>query len=127
MSIQHLPLLSLTCKVDRNYRNKFTFIPLPSTYLLLNQQYSQTLCYFCTDYPRKREQDLVLCLLCGEVMCNKICKRKHRLANQMRSGNISHHAISKHRGQSYFLMLSSCNTIIYDAPKVSVHTVFYFD
>jgi hypothetical protein len=103
------------------------FINLPKKFTDLQAKFLTNKCSFCLKYPRKRSKDLLLCMICGYVLCNKVCSdhQTDSESNSERIENLTIHAAYAHSGSCCYISLLKGTLYIVEFPvsKTSKLTV----
>ena len=88
-------------------------LELPETFMGFNSEYQCQKCCLCHKYNRNKQ--MIVCLICGEVMCSGACLG-HESKQKKVLGNANKHAHDYHLGSSVFQGVFDNVWVFVDAP-----------
>jgi hypothetical protein len=126
VALSKAPLTSsISSILDLSKRElQFSFVALPDNFTELYQTYIYKSCELCN--KRQAKKDLMLCLLCGSMMCQSKCTQVEGGAKEQ-LGNLCRHAISEHGGAAVFLNTFNGQYVIYEKTRLFICQGLYMN
>ena len=154
MTVEKKTILSK--EIAKNPCLKFSLPSFSSDFLGFYTKYINRKCEICEFFPRKKDSDLYLCLICEKVLCSFHCEKmnkndnfhenvkinekfnkklnnKHKKndeilnENVMKMGNLTRHAIECHAKKTVFVNLMDTKIIWIDVPTVFLEDFLFSD
>lgn len=104
--------------------NYFRFIELPESYKDFSSFYLRQKCCMCGKTPKS---PLMLCLICGALVCRKTCQDKRPMILENITGNCQTHSMEKHCGSTVFVSTEDGSVLLVGGAQNFMEGEIYLD